>query len=309
MEKKKKKFSSIMNFKEATQPFLWLFYYAGLSFPYTETVRDNDLTSSSQLKFYRKLFYSLINSVVMISVESILLYMQIMDNSLAKQRSVGIFFAVFDSVFYVSVIGFSIKYNKQMKDFFIQFRDLDHYIITKTHKTIDYQRFHKRTFYMLTFVLLPMIITFIVSKLIPSHLFVGISEHLQIPPVIYTGIIQSQIIFYIVLFNRFIEWFKEWIKYKTSYIIGPPIRDTNARTIEQNLMNIKRYDLNDYTEYRCLKCIHFKLWELSRNFSAVFGWNLLLIIFRNWFSVGFNLYRVFLSVNKFGSNALLARKY
>lgn len=296
-----------MNFKEATQPFLWVFYWAGLSFP-SSSLNDSKLTHST---FSKKCIFHILNALFLTVSEFILIYIQITGEIAAHHRSVGYFFAIFDTLFFLSVISVSVKYNDQMKNFYLQFRDLDNYINTKTTKRVNYNHFHRQTFRVISSILLPMIVTFIVSKIFPSRLFSKISGILQIPILIYIGIVQSQIIFYVILFNRFIDWLKHWIKSKATNSIGPPFNESNIETIDRSMkvLLVKRRDLNDFTEYRSLKYIHFKLWEISKSFSVVFGWNLLLIIFRNWFSVGFNLYRVFLTVDKLGSNAALARKY
>lgn len=287
-----------MDFKTTTQPYLQLFYFTGLSSFYQERI---DLKSLKSPRLVRRFIFNILCISVVIVISAIQYYLQITRKLKFYHNSFGIFFITIDCAIHILVVIISMRNTEAIMRLYSGFRELDRYMVAKGNRTVDYHRFHSRTVFSLACIILPMVVTLFVSRLIPSRLFTSTSENLQIISTLLYGVVQTQIVFYVVLFNNLINWFKCWIKHKAGSSFCLPIA--------QNIINVRRRDHSDHAVFRPLKYVHFKLWELSQNISMVFGWTLLLIIFRNWFTVGYNMYKVFLSLENLKGFETLARKY
>lgn len=287
-----------MDFKKTTQPYLQLFYFTGLSSFYQERI---DVKSLKSPRLVRRFIFNILCISVVIVISGIQYYLLITQKLKIHHNSFGIFFISVDCAIHIMVVILSMRNTEAIMRLYSGFRELDRYMVAKANRTVDYHRFHTRTIFCLACIIVPMVVSRFVSRLIPSKLFTSTSENLQIISNLLYGVVQTQIVFYVVLFNHLIYWFKGWIKHKASSSVCLPIA--------QNITNVRRRDHNDHAIFRPLKYVHFKLWELSQSISMVFGWTLLLIIFRNWFTVGYNTYKVFLSLENLKGFEKLARKY
>lgn len=291
-----------MDFDAATQVFLRLFYFVGLSTFDPKPIKSKCNFVKSIFKYG---FCVLFCAIVATIIAAQYYYFYEGDGLTAKLSAVarkpGLFHITVDCLLYFSVAFQSICFGGKIKKIYLQMRELNAYASKRLSTKIDFHRLKMRLVQTFLKIFSPVLLSAVVLKTIRSRVFPAYHDNCQIALVALSTMILMQAIFFVEVLNYFMQHSIDWMHGKTKSI-------KTSGSVE-HISNFASKYHNQVLEYQHLKCVHYKLWEISVKLSKLFGYNYIFIIFRNWLQSGHNLYGIFIVLSNFGVDKTLMRTY
>lgn len=293
-----------MDFEKATQTFLRLFHFTGLS-----TFDPNPIkTKLNFLKFIYKFGFSVGYSTLMIFIGATQYYNLFHDEIFVYQkitadtRKPGFIYITIDCILYLAIAFQSMCSGDEIKKIYQQIIELNAYIAKKLNSKINFYELKVKLLRMFFIIYTPIVLSTVTMKMIPSMVFPLYYENCQIILLMMSGMILMQAIFFVEIIKYLISHLIEWMQDK-------PNISNSVTTIEYLPKHFCYKFQHPIADYHHIKLIYYKLWEISKMTSKFFGWNYLLIIFRNWLQAAHQTYGIFILIANFGAERTLARKY
>lgn len=183
-----------------------------------------------------------------------------------------------DLLLQLSIIGQALVFRERFKKLYRDYDFLQNYMETRMRYIVDFNVFRKILYHTFAVAFAPLIAT---SVLRGALSLIEQNQVFSIFTISYilTSLVQIHIIAHVVLLRFFLTQMTRWLCEQV------------AEFSAKNLL-VLPYP-NGYNKVLQLKFLHFKLWELSTNFSRTFGWSLVASIMRNFIEITYGSYWIF----------------
>lgn len=274
-----------MDFLRATRPYLYVFYCLGLT-PVDIQPKYLKIRFIRLLPIFMQISFALSSSILI--TKSII---QISKRDLEFYgRTELVFFYLWIFSQYLRTIVIFIQcifFKSLITEITTIFQNLEIYFVTHFHYQILYDSFAKeyRTKVVLVTVLYAQSVTsFLIRCWMEKRL--PVDKLLLIILVAYTIATFFHIIFYIEMLSFYID--------QLLIIVNENNIKHNRDEIENNLL-IRNPGNNHrmWSKLHCVKTVHFRLWEVSRQINAYFGWCIIVIFLLTFIDTIYSVYWLF----------------